>query len=137
MAQTYTAAELKALERRDGKTMDHLKIQLDRIEALAVSSDRALRGHNGDAGLVANVEKVTSGWADCHRAVEEMKQLLHGDPKDADAVSMVMEQRNIRTWVAEVKKSIKNIRWWVFVTVAGMFVEIIFGPAIRAFISGS
>ena len=48
----------KELERRNMEADNLRKKQLDRIENIVMSNQRALRGSNGDAGLVADVREL-------------------------------------------------------------------------------
>ena len=49
--------QIKALDRRNKERYD----QLDRIEEIVMENHRALRGSNGDAGLVADVRELQHG----------------------------------------------------------------------------
>lgn len=88
---------------------DELRAQMDRIEGVTLSLDRALRGHNGESGLIAKVENIECY---CIEKVKEHDILLNGDPKDKDDRGLKGEQISIRRYIEETKASFDKAKWW-------------------------
>ena len=117
----YSEEEIKALERREKMNADIILQEIKELKAIALRNDRALRGSNGDPGLIQALKELSV----CAETLNNHNILLKGDPKNKDDSGLVGEQIKIREWVGDIKENIKNVRWWVFVTIAGLAVEII------------
>lgn len=120
----YTQEELDILDRRNQMGYDILLNEIREVKEISSRNDRALRGNNGTAGLVSDVKAIRDSHQLCQETQANHAVMLRGDPKNNEDVGMVGEQKNIRTWIKEVKKAISSVRWWVFVTAAGFLIEI-------------
>lgn len=123
-----TPADIESLERRNRLDQELVLIELKEIKAIAQSNDRALRGSNGDAGLVSDLEIIKStvtGMGKAHgRCSEQFKaldKLLFG--KDKDDAGMVGEQLTLKNYVfKDLKPNIDRMSWWFFTLVVGLIV---------------
>ena len=75
--------------------------RLDALERIALENQRALRGSNGDAGLVADVRLLTQG-------VDHIKQFFENDLKH---LSEILEEKETKTikWMDLLKQFVAPI----------------------------
>lgn len=111
--------------------LNNIDQKTDRIEQGVERSDRTLRGHNGDGGLVAKVDKIDGtveriddDLVQCKKDVGTIQTTLHGDGEDK--IGIVGEQviiRRLNKWLIGIGTSI-------FLTTIGMLIKIwFFSPA--------
>lgn len=81
--------QLDALDRRNTENWNKVNEKLDSI-------DRALRGHNGDTGLVADVKLIKREIEDIDKTLVSHSMTLYGCPEDNDDVGLVGEQKDLR-----------------------------------------
>lgn len=72
------------------------------VQEVAESNSRALRGNNGDPGLVALVRMNTQQISDLATAMERHHLLLFGDEKEDGVVQKVRAFQNERATVLKV-----------------------------------
>lgn len=123
-----TQQETDALDRRDREWRAQLMDKINRIEETTQANCRALRGYNGTPGLVAQMSEIR----EIVSKVEDHEILLHGNPRDVEAVSMVQEQRLLRRWVKDVKAAVSKIQFWVYFLLGGLILETLFSHFITS-----
>ena len=63
--------------------LDLMQVDIDTIGERTRSNERALRGHNGDVGLVALVNGNAESIGELVKKMDATHALLYGDGKDA------------------------------------------------------
>ena len=135
---TMTPAEIEALERRNRQEQDFIVKELKEIKYLARSSDNAIRGKNGDTGLIADVkiiqtqlEAMEKAHAGCDKKFGNLDILLFG--KDKDDAGAIGEQIALRKYVfGDLKPSIDRMSWWFFTLVGGLILTGIISTIIQS-----
>ena len=135
---TMTQAEIKALDRRNRLDQEFIVKELKEIKYLARSNDRALRGSNGDAGMVADVlaiktkiETVENDHIKCGEKFGELDKLIFG--KEKDDAGMLGEQIALRKYVFDdLKPSIDKLSYWFLTLVLGLIITGIVNAVINS-----
>ena len=106
--------DIEKLDRRN--TMDtslilekltNIDSKVDRVDGTTQENYRALRGHNGDAGLVASMEILKKSFekkekkdAEVDGKIEKLKTELHGEGKDdGGIVGEQIQIRKVQKWI--------------------------------------
>jgi hypothetical protein len=112
--------EIEALERRNNmndelileklgnidRKVDGVDTKIDKVDGTVQENYRALRGSNGDAGIVASVDKIEDKLEDMKqdkidtdKKYEKIKNVLHGEGKDdAGIVGEQLQIRKVQKW---------------------------------------
>lgn len=135
---TMTAAELKSLDRRNRLDQELVLMELKEIKEISKSNERALRGSNGDAGVVADIKIIKSkigvmekDHVKCGEKFGELDKLLFG--KDKDDAGMVGEQLTLKNYVfKDLKPNIDRMSWWFFTLVVGLIITGVVSTVIQS-----
>ena len=135
---TMTKTEVQELDRRNRLDQELVLLELKEIKEISKSNDRALRGSNGDAGLIADIKiiKTKIGMMEkdhvkCGAKFGELDKLLFG--KDKDNAGMIGEQIALRQYVfKDLKPAIDRLGWWFFTLVLGLIVTGIVNAVIQS-----
>lgn len=106
------------------KTVSNIEVTVDGLKTIAERSDRTLRGTNGDAGLVAQVNSLSEDVTELKASwrpnceIEEVVLLLHGDPSDDKSKGLVHE-------VQELAKTRETRKKYIAVIVAASLVALV------------
>lgn len=93
-----------------------LNEELKEIKDLAKQNNRALRGTNGEAGLVSDVTSLCTSYRELKTEVREISNLLHkGDSSEPGLVEQV---RDMVRWRGSVK-------YWAALLIGATLVNII------------
>lgn len=128
MGKHMSDTEIQALDRRNSLDQELVLMELKEIKEISKSNERALRGSNGDAGLVADLKIIKStisgmekAHAKCGEQFGELDKLLFG--KDKDDAGMVGEQIALRNYVfKDLKPSIDKLSYWFLTLVLGLII---------------
>lgn len=123
---SMTEADIKALERRNNTNQDLIIEELKEIKAVSKSNERALRGKNGDVGIVGDVRTIKTELSGIGKKsiqydknFAELNKLLYGEGKDK--VGIIGEQITLRNYVfKDLKPAIQKMSWWFFALVVGL-----------------
>lgn len=121
------ADQIEKLDRRNREEQAKLNMKLDSIE-------RALRGTNGDPGLVGDVREIKKDMGVMTGIVDALHICIHGDPKNKDDKGIKEEQRVIQADVEKIKKDYEkneNQRVWINRAVIGAAIGILADTLIR------
>lgn len=135
---TMTKAEIQTLDRRNRLDQELVLMELKEIKEISKSNERALRGSNGDAGVVADmkiikttVDKMEKAHAGCDKKFGTLDKLLFG--KDKDDAGMVGEQIALRQYVfKDLKPAIDRMSWWFFTLVVGLIITGVVSAVIQS-----
>lgn len=102
------------------KSLPKLQSDLTYVKEVADSNKRALRGTNGETGLVARVETLCNDQSKIWKKIEEHDQVLyHG--KDENEPGLQDQMREIR----REQKSVKRLAWLLISAIVVGLVNIV------------
>ena len=119
--------QIKELERRNKDEQSKVNDKLDSIE-------RAIRGTNGDPGLVGDVREIKNEMMRVSGVVSDLQTCIYGDPKNKDDKGIKGEQRVIVTDIKAMKEhhaKTADQRLWVNRAVIGAALGILADVLLR------
>jgi len=107
--------------------------ELGEIKKLALSSDRALNGSNGDTGLKTDVKEfrnqldgINGKWHQYDKNFTALTILLRGDAKDKKDSGLVGEHIELRSYTFDdLKPTITKLRYWFITLVLGFIITVV------------